>query len=250
MQSRRQFLRAAIGTLAVGTVTVVTLGMGKAGQLAWKRYLAQAQANDQAASSKAPTAPSITPNPTGAPVVLIPRADWGAKDPDVAPGRSGEYGPYDPVSNPNGWRVYDQPLAEVLTTIIVHHSALPLTDGPLEIQRLHTEEKGFADIGYQFLIGPNGELYEGRALNVRGAHTFGANYGSVGICLIGNFEEIQPGENQLLVLRALIADLVAQYGGIDHLAGHKDFNPGITLCPGQNLYPLLPGIAQERGLRY
>ena len=53
-----------------------------------------------------------------------------------------------------------------------------------------------------------------------------------------------------IALRALIANLVAQYGGIDHLAGHKDFNPGITLCPGQNLYPLLPGIAQERGLRY
>ena len=183
-------------------------------------------------------------------VTLIPRAAWGAKDPAVTPDGQGEYGPYDALANPNGWLVYDQPLESVLNRIIIHHSALPLTDGPLEIQRLHTEEKGFADVGYHFLINEKGQLFEGRSLQVRGAHTYGANYGSLGICLLGNFEEIQPAPVQLAVLSILLSDLTARYPLITHLSAHLDHNPGITLCPGAHLYPLLPGLAQERALQY
>lgn len=186
---------------------------------------------------------------SAAPVIVIPRSQWGAKEPAVTTDGTGEYGPYS-AANPNGWLVYDQPLSEVLDTIIVHHSALPLSDGPLAIQRLHMEEKGFADIGYQYLINETGQLFEGRALNVRGAHTFGANFGSVGICLIGNFEEVQPAEVQLGIYKALAAALIKQYPRINRMAGHKDFNPGITLCPGKNLYPLLPSLAADLGIRY
>ena len=174
----------------------------------------------------------------------ITRAGWGAESPLVSATGWGENGPYDAVTNPNGWLVYDQPLEEVLDTLVIHHSALPLSDGPREIQRLHQEERGFADIGYHFLIDENGRLYEGRAINVRGAHTYGQNYGSIGICLIGNFEILQPAENQLAMLRSLLTCLTAQYPAIRRLAGHRDFNAG-TLCPGANLEPLLPGLAEE-----
>jgi hypothetical protein len=177
------------------------------------------------------------------------RANWGAQPPIVTPGRSGEYGPYDRASNPNGWLTYPDPLADVLHTIIIHHSALPLTDGPVEIQRLHQEEKGFADVGYQYMIDERGQLFEGRAIHVRSAHTYGQNYGSVGICLIGNFEIIQPSREQLALLRSLLACLLGQYPGINRMAGHRDFNTG-TLCPGANLAPLLPGFARELGINY
>jgi N-acetyl-anhydromuramyl-L-alanine amidase AmpD len=162
---------------------------------------------------------------------------------------SGENGPFNALTNPSGWLVYDQPLEELLNLVIIHHSALPLSDGPREIQKLHMEEKGFADVGYHFLIDQMGELFEGRALNVRGAHTFGSNYASVGICLIGNFEEITPPEDQLGTLQALLTQLTGQFPKITSLAGHRDLNTG-TLCPGANLYPLLPDLANQHKLEY
>src|SRR5688500_1462556 len=71
---------------------------------------------------------------------VVPRMQWGAAEPDH--NVSGERGFYDPVSNRDGWLVYPEPLNKALTTIVVHHSALPLSDGPREIQRLHMVNRG------------------------------------------------------------------------------------------------------------
>jgi hypothetical protein len=189
--------------------------------------------------------PSPTPKPDT--LTIIPRKQWGAVEPDLnAPN---ERGLYNATANPEGWRVYDQPLAQILNTIVVHHSALPLGDGPREIQRLHMQQKGLADIGYHFVIDTAGWVYEGRSLTVRGAHTGGHNTGTVGIVLMGNFETIQPSESQLTHLKLLIRRLVDEYR-ITHLAGHRDFQPDETVCPGKNLEPLFPGMAVELGLRF
>ena len=37
---------------------------------------------------------------------------------------------------------------------------------------------------------------------------------------------------------------------ITHLAGHRDFQPGVTLCPGDNLEVLLPDLAAELGIAF
>ena len=171
---------------------------------------------------------------------IIPRAEWGAAEPNL----DSVEGPYDPVTNPGGWMAYDEPLPEVLTTIVVHHSALPLSDGPREIQGMHMTFKGYADIGYHFLIDEHGRLYEGRSLAVRGAHTGGHNTGTVGVVLLGNFQDAEPTEEQLAALRRLCGWLIDAYA-ITHLAGHRDFQPGVTLCPGDKLEVLLPDLATE-----
>ncbi len=180
-------------------------------------------------------------------LTIIPRAQWGAVEPDLnAPV---EHGLYDAQTNPDGWMVYSQPLSQVLTTIVVHHSALPLTDGSLQIQQKHMRDKGYADIGYHFVIDDAGRIYEGRKLNVRGAHTGGHNTGTVGIVLMGNFEEAQPTAAQLSSLKLLVASLVSEYG-IKYLAGHRDFQPDKTVCPGRNLEAFLPGLASELELNF
>ncbi len=132
---------------------------------------------------------------------------------------------------------------------MVHHSALPLSDGPFEIQKLHRENKGYADVGYHFLIDEHGVIYEGRPINVRGAHTGGFNTGAIGIVLLGNFELIEPTKAQLDSLTDLNYYLTLAYH-VTHLAGHQDFQPGETLCPGKNLEPLLPGLAKELPLEF
>jgi hypothetical protein len=177
---------------------------------------------------------------------IVLRSEWGAMEPDL---NASIEGLYDPVTNPGGWLVYDESLPEVLNTIVVHHSALPLRDGPLEIQYKHMQQKGFADIGYNFVIDEVGQIYEGRSLTVRGAHTGGHNTGTIGIVLLGNFEETEPTAKQQIALKRLVRCLADEYD-ITHLAGHRDFQPEVTVCPGKNLEALLPDLATELQLEF
>jgi hypothetical protein len=160
-----------------------------------------------------------------------------------------ETGWFNAETNPTGVLRYQQPLADWLTSIIVHHSALPDERGPLEIQNLHMDNAGYADIGYHYIIDTSGTLYEGRPLQLRGAHTEGFNTGTVGIVLLGNFENSSPSQEQLQTLNQLIIFLRNRFG-ITHLAGHRDFNPEVTVCPGNNLEALLGQIANQTGLEF
>ena len=163
------------------------------------------------------------------PPTIIPRSEWGAEQPD--PNLQNEDGP------------------EVFNTVVVHHSAMPLSESPRDIQYMHMHRRGFLDIGYHFVIDGRGRIYEGRSLAVHGAHVKGYNAGTLGIALMGNYEENPPIPEQLARLKGLIRDLMAKYP-LTHLAGHSDFLPGKTLCPGRNLESLLPALAGELGLKF
>jgi hypothetical protein len=180
---------------------------------------------------------------------IVSRAEWGARPLNLEAPE--EFGLFDPKTNPEGVLYYSSDLSAVLNTIVVHHSAIPDT-GPADIQNLHMDRRGFADVAYHFMIAKDGMIYEGRELNIRGAHVQGFNTGSVGVVLLGNFNDEQPTEAQLNSLRALVDYLRYTYG-IRYLAGHKDYpdqSPDGTECPGDNLYPLLPGLARELGMKY
>ena len=181
------------------------------------------------------------------PLSLITRQGWGAADRQWRPG--GESGLYDARSNPGGWLVYPEPLAEQLHTVVVHHSALEFYHGPREVQRLHMIQSRFADVGYHFLIDGLGQLYEGRPVTARGAHTGGYNTGTIGICLLGNFEVVMPTTAQFDTLRQVIEHLRDMYN-LTHLGGHRDYQPGATVCPGANCWPLLTDLATSLALTY
>ena len=59
-----------------------------------------------------------------------------------------------------------------------------------EIETLHVDKLGWADIGYHFMVGPSGKVYEGRPLPVLGAHTGGFNEGSIGIGFLGCYDSV------------------------------------------------------------
>ena len=83
----------------------------------------------------------------------------------------------------------------------VHHSAgdscydqencMGLVRG---IQNFHMDTRGWNDIGYSFLIGGDGNVYEGRGWNVEGAHTKSFNDQGYGIDFIGTFISALPDE--------------------------------------------------------
>jgi hypothetical protein len=57
------------------------------------------------------------------------------------------------------------------------------------IESAHVSVARFSDIGFHFLIGPSGDVYEGRRLDIQGAHTFKLNGKNVGVALIGCYDE-------------------------------------------------------------
>ena len=86
--------------------------------------------------------------------------------------------------------------------IVVHYTATPSAD-PLpaieriqSIYRYHAVLNGWGDIGYNYLIDQQGNIYEGRfgGNGVRAAHAYNSkqksnyNYGSIGISLLGTYD--------------------------------------------------------------
>lgn len=182
----------------------------------------------------------VTPNEASAPLIVA-RADWGALAPNhEADNEQGFYSP----DNPLGWRVYDTDLKQIYTTLVLHHSVIDEGDdieSLLEIQNLHRNDRKWADVGYHYLIGKDGTIYEGRPINVRGAHVAGYNTGSAGVCFIGNFMENLPTDPQIDSGHKLIAWL-AEALNLSHLAAHRAFNTD-TLCPGDNFMPYFEEFA-------
>ncbi|EFN70060.1 Peptidoglycan-recognition protein 2 [Camponotus floridanus] len=72
------------------------------------------------------------------------------------------------------------------------------------IRGFHMDEYGWDDIGYSFLIGGDGNVYEGCGWTREGAHTYGYNKKSVGIGFIGNFENKQASQKMLNAAHQLI----------------------------------------------
>ncbi len=154
-----------------------------------------------------------------------------------------------------------------VTHLIVHHTFSPstATNGDWaavvrSIWNFHVFTNGWADIGYNYLIDQNGVIYEGRAGgdNVVGAHFSGANGGTMGVVIIGDFTNTTPPPAALNSLKKILA-WKSDQRGIDpvgqsrhassglilkNISGHRD-GPGSTECPGEAFYPLLPGIRTD-----
>ncbi len=177
---------------------------------------------------------------------IIDRATWGAIEPNIAVSNEGFY---DPTFNPGGWYVYPNPLREALNSLIIHHTATLFNNSPAAVQSTHINDAGYADIAYHFLIDQAGLIYEGRSITVRGSHTGGHNTGTIGIALFGNFENDEPTTPQLCSLKRLGTWLKVTYD-LTHLAGHRDFQPFETVCPGEHLVEKLENIAADLNLEF
>lgn len=70
--------------------------------------------------------------------------------------------------------------------IIVHCSDTPrnMDIGASEIRAWH-KQKGWSDIGYHFVVRLDGTIEPGRPLNKVGAHCYGHNMNSIGVCYVG-----------------------------------------------------------------
>lgn len=114
--------------------------------------------------------------------------------------------------------------------IILHHAAAKKCSA-MDIHTWHLGN-GWSGIGYHFLVRKDGTVYRGRPEDTVGAHTYGKNYDSIGICFEGNFENEAMGNVQREAGTELVTYLMNKYPGITAIYRHKDFNA--TACPGKN----------------
>ena len=56
---------------------------------------------------------------------------------------------------------------------------------------------GWSDIGYSFLVGGDGNVYEGRGWGREGAHTFGYNSVSYAASFMGDYTSTLPPTSAL-----------------------------------------------------
>lgn len=200
--------------------------------------------------------------PTVAAPTIITREQWGA-DETIRDGRG-----------LIGWSPFRK--------IVIHHTASPNSaKDPKAMVRigyeLHTVRRGYSDIGYHFLIGPKGEIFEGRRARtyrrgelhtgedgagnaVIGGHTKGRNAGSCGIALLGTFTSRAPSDAAIASLIKLISweaqrhkidplgndtyvDLEGKTLTFPNIVAHRGV--GNTLCPGTRMAASIPWLRNE-----
>lgn len=159
---------------------------------------------------------------------------------------------------PQDEHVNSRSLTDV-THIIIHHSAAHTvaSDYAAVVRAywdLHVNGNGWDDIGYNWLVDPNGVLYKGRAWkseteeNILGAHNSGKNSNTAGICFIGHYVSSIPSDAGLNKIASISAFLCDKYGidpigksyhaaidkTNDNITGHGQSGGG-TACPGTQI---------------
>lgn len=108
------------------------------------------------------------------------------------------------------------------------------------IQTEHIEVQKMDDIAFNFLIGGNGIIYNGRGWNAVGRHTKNFNSNSICIALIGIFNYEAPHPIQLDAIQRLIDEGIRlnKITNDYRLYGQRQLIPS-TNSPGQKLYDII-----------
>ncbi|MFY9585902.1 MAG: peptidoglycan recognition protein, partial [Actinomycetota bacterium] len=126
---------------------------------------------------------------------IISRKQWGANE---------------------SWRECCPRYAPSVQMAFVHHTAGTNSYSKSQsaalvrsIYKFHTSNRGWSDIGYNFLVDRYGQIFEGRyggmTKPVIGAHVKGFNTGSTGISLMGTFTSTTPSSAMQSALKRVLA---------------------------------------------
>ncbi len=178
---------------------------------------------------------------TTTPPPIVTREGWGANENY----RFASYGEVWP------------PEYSTVEHVIIHHTDTPNTqDIPTAVRSIyyyHAVTQGWGDIGYNYLVGRDGRIYQGRygGQDVIGGHSYQYAIGSSGISIIGDFQSTPVPQDALAGLVSIVAWVARDldpHGFSDFhetldlptITSHRDVNA--TTCPGDYLWNELPQI--------
>uniref|UniRef100_A0A8P4G1N3 N-acetylmuramoyl-L-alanine amidase n=1 Tax=Dicentrarchus labrax TaxID=13489 RepID=A0A8P4G1N3_DICLA len=156
---------------------------------------------------------------------IIPRCQWRAK----------------------AYRGTPIPLSRPLRFLYVHHTYEPSSPclsftncsrDMRSMQRFHQEDRGWSDIGYSFVVGSDGYIYEGRGWNHLGTHTRGHNDIGYGVSIIGNYTATLPSRHSMDLLRHRLVQCAVNGGALAAnftIHGHRQV-VNYTSCPGDAFF--------------
>ena len=139
-------------------------------------------------------------------------------------------------------------------SIVVHHSGNNGYKNPADIEKLHMNRSGYDDIGYHYMIHPDGRIFEGRDIRFKGAHVSGANTGKIGVLMMGDFDESMwdfddsLSSSHLQKLKEFSTTLKTTFP-VKQFGGHKEFLPnGNYTCPGNLLMDQMQALRTDLSL--
>jgi N-acetyl-anhydromuramyl-L-alanine amidase AmpD len=111
--------------------------------------------------------------------------------------------------------------------IVFHHSAGARATVE-EIRQWH-QARGWDDIGYHFVIPPEGPFEVGRDIHLVGIHAPGRNSSSIGVCLVGHFGKTEPTASQINEALRLYHQVCRAYSKRLTIEFHHEECPGAKL---------------------
>ncbi|MFJ9827310.1 N-acetylmuramoyl-L-alanine amidase [Streptomyces sp. NPDC101160] len=210
-----------------------------------------------AAAARTDGPPSSAPRPQ-----IVTRAEWGGEEIEEKTPEPAQYLP--------GGRIK---AAFVHHTTSAEYDCAESASVVRSILDYHVDVEKWRDIGYNFLVDKCGTIFEGRKGGidqpVLGAHTYGWNTESTSVAFIGDFTARTAPDAALAAAARVVAYKLGQYGvdprgrvrltagatqknyfgeafelgqvyEFNAVSGHRD--GFATECPGNSLYPQLPGI--------
>ena len=188
-----------------------------------------------------PPAPGVLPSEL-VNIGVVSRSDWGASSTNCS-------------TLENDWY-----------RMAIHHTAGSQTSGGSvegAVRALQSYSMGsgtFCDVPYQFLVGYDGTLYEGRPYDYySGATGGGNNDGNIAISFLGCYDadgcstshavtaEMMEAGQLLVHTLAALHDVPLNS---DSIRGHQDWPNNATACPGDLLHPRLDELWGPMGPRW
>lgn len=160
---------------------------------------------------------AVIPQPVVPQPIIVSRSTWGASAPQNLLGKLGK-----------------------INKITLHHTA---GKSPVDyndaietvksIQRFHMMERDWADIGYHYLVSPQGYIFEGRAQHMGefalGAHTWLNNSGNLGIAVMGDYTKETLSDDAKAAVQTLVDLFTLDNPTLEVTIHNKLSN---TKCPG------------------
>ncbi|KAJ1532314.1 hypothetical protein ONE63_000921 [Megalurothrips usitatus] len=175
----------------------------------------------------AAAAASLTPQAGAACPSIVGRQRWGAAESQAV-------------------RYIAFPVPEVVVGHTAGAACSSLTTCSREVHTIQQQHRSqdFGDIGYSFLIGGDGLVYEGRGWHKQGAHTYGYNKRAIGVAFLGDYSDTPASAGQMAALRDLIRCGVelGELGEDVRLYGQRQVQS--TESPGLALYQQLQDLPE------